>query len=51
MQQLAIEQRRPLGPRAPWHIGDVDYCMTEPACALYRSLGLRVHVTLVAYSR
>jgi ribosomal protein S18 acetylase RimI-like enzyme len=25
MQQLAIEQRRLLGPRAPWHIGDVAW--------------------------
>ncbi len=23
MQQLALEQRRLLGPRAPWHVGDV----------------------------
>src|SRR3954452_11719951 len=25
MQQLAIEQRRLLGPRAPWHVGDVAW--------------------------
>jgi hypothetical protein len=25
MQHLALEQRRPLGPRAPWHVGDVAW--------------------------
>jgi ribosomal protein S18 acetylase RimI-like enzyme len=25
MQQLALEQRRLLGPRAPWHVGDVAW--------------------------
>ena len=25
MQQLAIEQRRLLGPRAPWHVGDIAW--------------------------
>jgi ribosomal protein S18 acetylase RimI-like enzyme len=25
MQQLALEQRRLLGPRAPWHVGDIAW--------------------------
>src|SRR4051794_17659224 len=25
MQQLALEQRRRLGPRAPWHVGDIAW--------------------------
>ena len=25
MQQLAVEQRRLLGPRAPWHVGDIAW--------------------------
>jgi ribosomal protein S18 acetylase RimI-like enzyme len=29
----------------------IVYCDTEPACALYRSLGFRVHATVVGYSR
>jgi ribosomal protein S18 acetylase RimI-like enzyme len=29
----------------------IVYCMSEPACALYRSLGFRVHATLVGYGR
>lgn len=29
----------------------IVYCNTEPACALYRSLGFRVHATVVGYSR
>jgi ribosomal protein S18 acetylase RimI-like enzyme len=29
MQQLAIEQRRLLGPRAPWHVGDVAWGMRQ----------------------
>jgi hypothetical protein len=77
MQELALEQRRRLGPRAPWHVGDVawglrqhegrepalrrwheeggreaiDYCVSEPACALYESLGLRRHATLAGHAR
>jgi len=29
----------------------IVYCMTEPACALYQSLGFRIHASLVEYSR
>jgi ribosomal protein S18 acetylase RimI-like enzyme len=29
----------------------IVYCETESACALYRSLGFRVHATVVGYSR
>ena len=29
----------------------IVYCVTEPACELYRSLGFRVHASLVEYSR
>ena len=29
MQQLAIEQRRLLGPRAPWHVGDVAWGLRQ----------------------
>jgi GNAT superfamily N-acetyltransferase len=29
----------------------IVYCNTEPACELYRSLGFRVHATVVGYSR
>ena len=29
MQQLALEQRRLLGPRAPWHVGDVAWGMRQ----------------------
>jgi ribosomal protein S18 acetylase RimI-like enzyme len=29
MQQLALEQRRLLGPRAPWHIGDVAWGLRQ----------------------
>ena len=29
----------------------VVYCVTEPACALYESLGFRRHASLVGYSR
>jgi GNAT superfamily N-acetyltransferase len=29
----------------------IVYCATEPACALYESVGFRVHATLVGYSR
>ena len=29
----------------------VVYCATEPACALCRSLGFRIHASLVGYSR
>jgi GNAT superfamily N-acetyltransferase len=31
MQQLAGEQRRLLGPRAPWHVGDIAwaFCVIE----------------------
>ena len=29
----------------------IVYCATEPACALYRSLGFRIHTSLVSYSR
>jgi ribosomal protein S18 acetylase RimI-like enzyme len=29
----------------------IVYCESEPACALYRSLGFRVHATVVGYSR
>src|SRR5690242_10361568 len=25
MQRLAVEQRRLLGPRAPWHVGDIAW--------------------------
>src|ERR1700752_49548 len=30
MQQLALEQRRLLGPRATWHIGDGAWGVREP---------------------
>ena len=29
----------------------IVYCATEPACALYRSLGFRIHASLINYSR
>jgi ribosomal protein S18 acetylase RimI-like enzyme len=29
----------------------IVYCVTEPACALYESLGFRRHASLVQYSR
>ena len=29
----------------------IVYCATEPACALYESLGFRRHASLVSYSR
>lgn len=29
----------------------IVYCATEPACALYQSVGFRIHATLVGYSR
>ena len=29
MQQLALEQRRLLGPRAPWHVGDVAWGLCQ----------------------
>ena len=29
----------------------IVYCNTEPACALYESLGFRAHASLVSYSR
>lgn len=29
----------------------IVYCVTEPACALYRSLGFRMHASLVEYAR
>jgi ribosomal protein S18 acetylase RimI-like enzyme len=29
----------------------IVYCATEPACALYESLGFRIHASLVGYSR
>ena len=29
----------------------IVYCATEPACALYRSLGFRIHTSLINYSR
>jgi len=29
MQELALEQRRLLGPRAPWHIGDVAWGLRQ----------------------
>src|SRR5438105_11730807 len=29
MQQLALEQRRLLGPRAPWHIGDIAWGLRQ----------------------
>lgn len=29
----------------------IVYCATEPACALYESLGFRIHASLVEYSR
>jgi ribosomal protein S18 acetylase RimI-like enzyme len=29
----------------------IVYCQTVPACELYRSLGFRVHATVVGYSR
>jgi ribosomal protein S18 acetylase RimI-like enzyme len=29
----------------------IVYCATEPACALYQSLGFRIHASLVEYSR
>jgi ribosomal protein S18 acetylase RimI-like enzyme len=29
----------------------IVYCVTEPACALYKWLGFRIHASLVEYSR
>jgi hypothetical protein len=29
MQQLALEQRQLLGPRAPWHIGDIAWGLRQ----------------------
>jgi ribosomal protein S18 acetylase RimI-like enzyme len=29
----------------------IVYCATKPACALYQSLGFRIHTSLVSYSR
>src|SRR6516165_5418014 len=29
MRQLALEQQRVLGPRAPWHIGDVAWGLRQ----------------------
>jgi ribosomal protein S18 acetylase RimI-like enzyme len=29
MQQLAVEQRRLLGPRAPWHVGDIAWGLRQ----------------------
>ena len=29
MQQLAVEQRRRLGPRAPWHVGDLAWGLRQ----------------------
>jgi len=29
----------------------IVYCTTEPACALYESVGFRIHASLIAYSR
>ena len=29
----------------------IVYCVTEPACALYQSLGFRIHASLIEYSR
>lgn len=29
----------------------IVHCATEPACALYESLGFRIHASLVGYSR
>ncbi len=29
MQQLALEQRRLLGPRAQWHIGDIAWGLRQ----------------------
>jgi hypothetical protein len=29
MQQLALEQRGLLGPRAPWHIGDIAWGLRQ----------------------
>jgi ribosomal protein S18 acetylase RimI-like enzyme len=29
MQQLAVEQRRLLGPRAPWHVGDIAWSLRQ----------------------
>jgi GNAT superfamily N-acetyltransferase len=29
----------------------IVYCVTEPACALYRSVGFRIHASLVGYAR
>jgi GNAT superfamily N-acetyltransferase len=29
MQELALEQRRLLGPRAPWHVGDIAWGMRQ----------------------
>lgn len=29
----------------------IVYCLTEPACALYQSIGFRIHASLVEYSR
>jgi ribosomal protein S18 acetylase RimI-like enzyme len=54
IQQLALELRRPLGPRRLYEEGGrqpIVYCATEPACALYESLGFRIHASLVEYSR
>jgi ribosomal protein S18 acetylase RimI-like enzyme len=29
----------------------IVYCVTPPACALYESIGFRIHASLVQYSR
>jgi ribosomal protein S18 acetylase RimI-like enzyme len=29
----------------------IVYCATEQACALYESIGFRIHASLVSYSR
>jgi ribosomal protein S18 acetylase RimI-like enzyme len=29
----------------------IVYCVTEPACGLYQSLGFRIHASLISYSR
>ena len=29
MKQLALEQRRLLGPRAPWHVGDIAWGLRQ----------------------
>jgi hypothetical protein len=50
MQQLAIEQRRPLGPEEGGPQAIVN-CAANPTCAFYESIGFRTHATLVGYSR